>query len=132
MGQNTPLKHSVLSPSTAVLLDPELASSMYVLVDGKILALAWVAEDFQAPEGVRIEREFDWSIGRGVSLSIEPRVLPLLIQHPKLNYIDAASRINSPRPLNDTSRILSDVDRAHKGLQNDLPQDYTGKGCSWV
>ncbi|MFM1898456.1 MAG: hypothetical protein RL577_696 [Bacteroidota bacterium] len=128
MGQNATFKHSVLSPSTAVLLDPELASRMYVLVDGKILALAWVAEDFQAPEGVRIEREFDWSIGRGVTLSIEPFALSALVQHPKLKYIDAASRINSPRPLNDTSRILSDVDRAHQGLQNDLSQDYTGKG----
>ena len=122
------MKHSVFSPSTAVLMDSELASKMLVLVEGKILALAWVADDFQAPEGVEIQREFQWSIGRGVMLSIQPSALTTLVQHPKLKYIDAASRINSPRPLNDTSRILSDVDRAHQGLQNALPQDYTGKG----
>lgn len=128
MGQNQASRNSVASPSTAVLLDPELAPSMCVLVDGTIRALAWVSPEFEAFEGVQVVREFNWSIGRGVSLAVEPAALPRLVEHKEVLYVDAASRINSPRPLNDTSRILSDVDRAHKGTQYGLPVDYTGKG----
>ncbi len=101
---------------------------MQILVDGNLLALAWVTEDFQAPGGVEIRSEFNWEIGRGVSLSIRPESLADLVRDPGLKYLDVGSRINSPRPLNDTSRILSDVDRAHAGAQNGLPSNYTGKG----
>lgn len=45
-----------------------------------------------------------------------------------LSYLDVASRVNSPRFLNDTSRILSKVNIVENGRLNGYQNNYTGKG----
>jgi hypothetical protein len=51
-----------------------------------------------------------------------------IIEHSGLIYLDVSSRLNSPKPLNDTARIHSRVDKAENGVSNGLSQNYTGKG----
>ena len=50
-----------------------------------------------------------------------------IIDHPGLIYLDVSSKLNSPKPLNDTARIHSRVDKAENGIANGLSQNYTGK-----
>lgn len=45
-----------------------------------------------------------------------------------INHIEVCGTLNSPRPLADTVRIITKTDKLHKGVQNGLAKDFTGKG----
>lgn len=61
-------------------------------------------------------------------IRFQPNLLPKVLNLPGLVYIDIASRINSPRKNNDTSRQLSKVNIVEQGQLNGYVNNYTGKG----
>ena len=63
-----------------------------------------------------------------VHLKFDENNINQIIHHPGLVYLEVSSKLNSPKPLNDTARIHSRVDKAENGLNNGLSQNYTGKG----
>ncbi len=57
----------------------------------------------------------------------KPHNLPLVLSDENLIYLDISGRLNAPRILNDTSRILSEVNKVENGVANGLKQNYTGQ-----
>lgn len=123
--------NQTLSPTAQLLINPELRDAFIPKFQGKFHAQAIVNELFisentefivtriQDPEIV------EYSI---VHLKFDENNINQIIHHPGLVYLEVSSKLNSPKPLNDTARIHSRVDKAENGLINGLSQNYTGKG----
>ncbi len=62
-----------------------------------------------------------------IHIRFKPENIESLLNDDGIFYMDLSSRLNAPRPLNDTSRYLSNVDKAELGIINGLKQNYTGK-----
>jgi len=127
----TSQKRQILSPSAQLFNSETLRKTLIPRFDGKFDAQVLVDDLFEVPASISVLSEIQdpESFSQRllhIQLS-ENEWLPLL-QQPGLIYVEVSSKINSARPLNDTARIQSRVDMAEKGLQNQLSQNYTGKG----
>ncbi|NBU04239.1 MAG: hypothetical protein EBT60_08060, partial [Bacteroidetes bacterium] len=129
---SNPIKRfQVLSPSAQLFTNPVLRSSLVPTFDGKYDAQLLVSSDFILPSQVELLSEInDQEIqgNRIIHVRFDEGDWTSLINQEGLVYIDLSAKINSPRPLNDTARVHSRVDLAENGLQNQLSQNYTGKG----
>ena len=129
---SNPIKRfQVLSPSAQLFTNPVLRSSLVPTFDGKYDAQLLVNSDFILPSQVELLSEInDQEIlgNRIIHVRFDEGDWTSLINQEGLVYIDLSAKINSPRPLNDTARVHSRVDLAENGLQNQLSQNYTGKG----
>jgi subtilisin family serine protease len=121
----------ILSPSAQIFSDPSLRTALVPSYNGKFDAQMLVNEEFVVPSGVDLLSEIpdkDNANLRLLHIQFDATFWNSLIESEGLLYIDVSSRINSPRMLNDTARIHSRVHLAEEGLQNNLSQNYTGKG----
>ena len=147
-------KFSKYSTSTAMLIGFEKApfsgdewvsqSKLFPTFDGYYHAWAVVhadsitefVEDCKSYQIAVIEHENTYSmhnishdqIGNLIHVRFKPESVKNVMNLKGLRYLDVASRINSPKPLNDTSRMLSKVNIVENGLQNGYQNNYTGKG----
>ena len=62
-----------------------------------------------------------------IHIRFKPDVLESLLGDDNIYYLELSSRLNAPKPLNDTSRYMSMVDKVELGINNGLKQNYTGK-----
>jgi subtilisin family serine protease len=130
-GLITPHRHQILSPSAQIFANPSLRYSLTPKFDGKFDAQIMVDESFDLPKNIELLSDIQDPEQASQRL-LHIRFMELdwdeLVAQTGLIYLDVSSKINSPRPLNDTARIHSRVDLAENGIQNQLSQNYTGKG----
>ena len=123
--------NQTLSPTAQLLINPELRDPFIAKFQGKFHAQAIVNELFISENNEFIVTRIqdpeiaEYSI---VHLKFDENNINQIIHHPGLVYLEVSSKLNSPKPLNDTARIHSRVDKAENGLNNGLSQNYTGKG----
>ena len=123
--------NQTLSPTAQLLINPELRDPFIPKFQGKFHAQAIVNELFISENNEFIVTRIqdpeiaEYSI---VHLKFDENNINQIIHHPGLVYLEVSSKLNSPKPLNDTARIHSRVDKAENGLNNGLSQNYTGKG----
>ena len=123
--------NQTLSPTAQLLINPELRDPFIAKFQGKFHAQAIVNELFISENTEFIVTRIqdpeiaEYSI---VHLKFDENNINQIIHHPGLVYLEVSSKLNSPKPLNDTARIHSRVDKAENGLNNGLSQNYTGKG----
>lgn len=70
---------------------------------------------------------FNSSNYRLLHIRFKPETIKSILTDENIIYIDLSSRLNAPKPLNDTTRILSNVDKVEEGISNGLKQNYTGE-----
>ena len=118
-----PKTMQILSPTAQIFADASLRKQLIPLFNGHYHAQAIINETFLLDNSDFI-----------VSSLIDPenpnyRIAHLIftadnwnqiIEHSGLIYLDVSSRLNSPKPLNDTARIHSRVDKAENGIRNGL------------
>lgn len=63
-----------------------------------------------------------------VSIRINSSELKLLAKEPNIRFVDVACRLNRVKLLNDTTRIVSQVNEVQNGISNGLPLNYRGSG----
>lgn len=120
----------ILSPTAQLFENLELRNQFIPKFDGKYHGQAIVNELFKSDNSELImssiidPENVDQYI---VHLAFIEQGFYQIINHPGLIYLDVSSKLNSPKPLNDTARIHSRVDKAENGIANGLSQNYTGK-----
>lgn len=121
----------VLSPSAQLFNDAELRSTLVPTFNGKYDAVLLVNSNFTLPKNIEILSQINDKHNTDNSIFHVQFVQSQwddLISAEGLLYLDLSTRINNPRPLNDTAREHSRVHLAENGIQNQLTQNYTGKG----
>lgn len=121
----------VLSPSAQLFMNPELRAALVPKFEGKYDAQLLVNATFSLPTKVELLSEINdqETLGnRIMHVRFHEDEWTSLISQNGLLYLELSAQINSARPLNDTARVHSRVDLAENGLQNQLSQNYTGKG----
>ena len=123
--------NQILSPTAQIFTNPELRNQLIPKFDGSYHAQVLVRESFIADNADLIKSSFidpENANYRIAHLVFTSESWNQIIEHPGLIYLDVSSKLNSPKPLNDTARIHSRVDKAENGITNGLSQNYTGKG----
>jgi subtilisin family serine protease len=60
-------------------------------------------------------------------IRFRPDSIKSILNDENIYYLDLSGVLNAPRPYNDTSRYMSNVDKVESGIINGLKQNYTGK-----
>ncbi len=119
------------SPTAQIFSNPQLRDPFITQFDGYFHAHAIVNETFLNDNIHLIQSRYndpENSNHHIVHLKFTAENWSQIAEHTGLIYVDVSSRLNSPKPLNDTARIHSRVDKAENGISNGLSQNYTGKG----
>ena len=107
--------NQTLSPTAQLLINPELRDPFIPKFQGEFHAQAIVNELFISENNEFIVTRIqdpeiaEYSI---VHLKFDENNINQIIHHPGLVYLEVSSKLNSPKPLNDTARIHSRVDKA--------------------
>ena len=131
IGPQLSSKSQVLSPTAQLFTNLSLRNALIPTFDGKYDAQLLVDGHFELPDKVELLSSIhdpENPSYRLLHVRFAEDGWQSLILQSGLIYLDISAKINSARPLNDTARIHSRVDLAENGLQNQLSQNYTGKG----
>lgn len=132
---NQPLKYSKTSAiSQLALLDNSIISKskLFPTFDGYWHAFALVNPGFnsafvQVLSKIKLPIALNSTELELLHIRFLPKDVKSVISDDYLFYLDMSSRLNAPRPHNDTSRIMSNVDKVEFGINYSLKQNYTGK-----
>lgn len=100
--------------------------NLYCQHDNKVYGMAMINSNFKLNQieiqGFELISQIDSIITFSVPISHITR----LIDHSMLKYIELSNKMNSLRKQNDEENKFTKVDKLHDGINNALPQNYTG------
>ncbi|MSP57271.1 MAG: hypothetical protein EXR17_00235 [Flavobacteriaceae bacterium] len=123
-------RFNILGPGAQLFLDSVLRQKFVPQFDGFYHAHAIVANQFTGNNDCIVLSELqdpEEIENKIVHIQFTLKGWNLIQTSTEILYVDVSSKLNSPRPLNDTARIHSNVHFAEEGIKNGLIQDYTGK-----
>lgn len=113
-----------LSPGARLFLNHSHDHALFPRIEGDFVAALIQVTDAgkSLPKDVILVSSF----GTIKSVWLNENGLLDLVNDENIEYIDISWRLNAPRTLNDTARVLSKVNEVQNGLQNGLPMNYLG------